>query len=86
MDNLNSHTNVAVQGLITGSGNRLVFSALYYLVDGEIERVFNLTQCALRIMLRKIDSAEDYVEVLTNVIQKIPDFSHFFNHVDFVFN
>jgi len=86
MDNLNSHTNAAVQGLIVGSGHRLVFRAPYYPVDGAIEYIFNVIQCALRIRLREIHSTDDYIEVLTNIIQNIPDFSPFFSHVGFVYN
>ena len=48
-----------MQGLISGSGHRLVFRGPYYPVNGEIEHIFNGTRCALRIRLRDIHNAED---------------------------
>ena len=86
MDNLNSHANVAMQRSTKGSGHILVFRAPYCLVDGSIERIFNVTQCALRITLRCFHNTKDCIEVLANMIQNIPEFSQFFNHVGFVYN
>ena len=84
--NLNSHTNVTAQGLVTELGHKLAFRVPHHPVDEAIEHISNETKCALRIRLRKIHSDEDCVKVLTNAIQKIPDSSPFFNHVGFAHN
>ena len=39
MDNLDSHTNGAVQALIFNAGHRIVFRAPYHPVDGAIEYI-----------------------------------------------
>jgi len=49
MDNLNIHANHAVTNLNFNAGHRIVFRAPYYPVDGAIEYIFNVIQCALRI-------------------------------------
>ena len=61
MDNLDSHTNGAVQALIFNAGHRIVFRAPYHPVDGTIEYIFNVVQCALCIRLRGIKNTDDYI-------------------------
>ena len=85
MDNLNSHTNHAVQNLIINAGHRIIFRAPYYPVDGAIEYIFNVIQCALRLQLRDIKTTDDYKRVLEHIITNMPEFSNFFRHVGFVY-
>ena len=48
MDNLNSHINGAVVGLIHLYGHGVVFRAPYWPVDGAIEFIFNTIQSLMR--------------------------------------
>ena len=50
------------------AGHRVVFCAPYYPVDGAIEYIFNVIQCALRIQLREIVTTEDFIEKLRHII------------------
>ena len=85
MDNLNSHTNHAVQALIFNAGHRIVFRAPYYPVDGAIEYIFNVIQCALCVRLRHILTTDDYINNMRQIIVNLPEFSAFFQHVGFVY-
>ena len=85
MDNLNSHTNHAVQALIFNAGHRIVFRAPYYPVDGAIEYIFNVIQCALCVRLRHILTTDDYINNMRQIIVNLPDFSVFFQHVGFLY-
>ena len=85
MDNLNAHTNNGVQALIFNAGHRLIFRAPYYPVDGAIEYIFNVIECALCIRLREIFNTADYIQNLSQIIVNLPDFSPFFRHVGFIY-
>ena len=85
MDNLNSHTNHAVQALIFNAGHRIVFRAPYYPVDGAIEYIFNVIECALCIRLRDIHTTAEYIDNLREIIRNLPEFSPFFRHVGFIY-
>ena len=85
MDNLDSHTNGAVQALIFNAGHRIVFRAPYHPVDGTIEYIFNVVQCALCIRLRDIKTTDDYIRHLRQIITNMPAFSPFFEHVGFIY-
>ena len=85
MDNLNAHTNNGVQALIFNAGHRLIFRAPYYPVDGAIEYIFNVIECALCIRLREIFNTADYIQNLCQIIVNLPDFSPFFRHVGFIY-
>ena len=83
MDNLDAHRNNAVETLIFNAGHQIVFRAPYHPVDGTIEYIFNVIQCALRIQLHVIHDNDDFARELTNIITNIPGFSPFFEHVGF---
>ena len=85
MDNLDSHTNGAVQALIFNAGHRIVFRAPYHPVDGTIEYIFNVVQCALCIRLRGIKNTDDYIRHLRQIITNMPAFSPYFEHVGCIY-
>ena len=85
MDNLDAHTNDAVQALIFNAGHRIVFRAPYHPVDGAIEYIFNIIQCALCIRMREIIDTNDFIRHLRQIITNMPAFSPFFEHVRFIY-
>ena len=85
MDNLNVHTNPMVVNAIINDGHKLVFRAPYYAVDGAIEYIFNVIECALCVRLREIFNTADYIQNLRQIIVNLPDFSPFFRHVGFIY-
>jgi hypothetical protein len=85
MDNLDAHTNAAVQTLIFNAGHRIVFRAPYHPVDGAIEYIFNIIQCALCMRMRDIKTTDDFIQQLRHIITNMPSFAPFFEHVGFVY-
>lgn len=84
MDNLNSHKNPMVVNLIYAFGHGVCFRAPYYAVDGAIEYVFNNIQTLVRSRLYEVQDGADLLQVITQSIQGIDDFSGFFRNVGFV--
>ena len=54
-------------------------------MDGAIEYVFNVIQCALNVRLRDIRTTAEYINNLREIIMNMPEFSPFFEHVGFVY-
>ena len=84
MDNLNSHTNDAVVGLIHLYGHGVVFRAPYWPVDGAIEFIFNTLQTLVRSRMYTIVTSNDLVAALYESIQSIDSFASYFINVGFV--
>jgi hypothetical protein len=54
-----------------------VFRAPYYPVDGAIEYIFNVIECALCIRLRDIHTTAEYIDNLREIIMTLPEFAPF---------
>jgi len=59
MDNLSAHRNPLVTNRILNAGDRYVFRASYWPVDGAVEYVFNALQSKLRIYFNRLETMDD---------------------------
>ena len=84
MDNLNSHKNVQVVGMIYLYGHGVVFRAPYWAVDGPIEYVFNTVQTLIRSNLYNITNGNDLIHSIYTSVQSMNNFGSYFTHVGFI--
>lgn len=83
MDNLNIHKVKVVLHLIRQHGHRVVYRAPYWSCDGPIEYVFNTLQTRLQMSFSTINTMDDLMEEVKNVIDVLGPFTPYFEHVGF---
>jgi len=83
MDNLNSHKNPIILNMIHNAGDRYVFRAPYWPVDGAVEYVFNIVQTRLQSYFNQMTTLPALRNHIQLNVNTIPSFYKYFRHAGF---
>jgi hypothetical protein len=83
MDNLNVHHSPVLLNLIVNHGQRYLFRAPYWSVDGPMEYIFNTIHNLLLRHFRTIDDLAVLGNRIDTVIAQMTGFNNYFLHVGF---